>query len=108
MQDPMITNIERWGYPEPRQDPICPCCNDECGQFFLISREIIGCEHCIDTVDAYSYYEDKGMEVDIAICPCCGEECEEFFIQGKVIMGCDNCIDTVDAWEYDDNIRRYG
>lgn len=59
MQDlpdaPWIREAERFGVPsEP--DPICPICNEEAEEFFVDQYgEILGCEHCVRKVDAYTY-----------------------------------------------------
>lgn len=57
-----------WGvhdYPEPPEQtmPICPECGEECECLYRDrTGQIVGCENCIDTLDAYDYFDD--MEVD--------------------------------------------
>ncbi len=57
-----------WGvhdYPEPpEQDmPICPECGEECETYYRDrTGAIIGCENCIDRLDAYFYMEEEETE----------------------------------------------
>lgn len=58
-----------WGvhdYPGPppeKANPVCPVCGCECEKFYLsLNREIIGCNECIEEVDAYEYAEEKHSE----------------------------------------------
>jgi hypothetical protein len=63
---PDIVNCERYGYPDgPRKRPICPVCGEECDTYYRdntyrIDRhgEILGCENCIDELDAWYEMED--------------------------------------------------
>ena len=52
---PDIVNCERYGYPDgPRKWPICPVCGEECDTYYKNGHgEILGCEACIDIVDAW-------------------------------------------------------
>jgi hypothetical protein len=52
---PDIVNCERYGYPDgPRKWPICPVCGEECDTYYMDRHgEILGCEACIDIVDAW-------------------------------------------------------
>lgn len=53
-----------WGvhdYPEPKERPrhTCPVCGEECETLYLgLNREVVGCDECISTVDAGTYYEE--------------------------------------------------
>lgn len=52
IQHPDITHTERNGRPEqPARH--CPCCGQECNDYFKQSGDIIGCDMCVDIVDAY-------------------------------------------------------
>lgn len=53
-----MSELERWedgcltdGYPTC---PVCPVCESECGTYYrdIATRIIIGCENCIEQVDA--------------------------------------------------------
>ena len=53
-----------WGvhdYPSPpeRDMPVCPECGEECETYYRDGTgRIIGCENCIDKLDAYFYKEE--------------------------------------------------
>ena len=54
-----------WGvhdYPGPPPEkplPVCPECHEECYTYYRNrAGEIIGCENCIDAIDAIFYIED--------------------------------------------------
>lgn len=52
---PVIRNMERYGTPDGRPEvvPTCPECGAECDTLYRNRyAEIIGCESCIDRVDA--------------------------------------------------------
>lgn len=44
--------------------PACPCCGEECETHYKKDGQIIGCEHCIDAVDAYEDMDDEGPLLD--------------------------------------------
>lgn len=50
---------------EPRIDPpenpypICPACGEECNTYYYKDGEIIGCDQCVDTKDAWEVMIDK-------------------------------------------------
>ena len=53
LQHPDITRLEKYGMPE--DPPIyCPFCGEECEKFYKRDGEVIGCDMCIDIVDAYT------------------------------------------------------
>lgn len=39
----------------PEIRTICPVCEEECETYYMVGTEIIGCDGCISTVDAYDY-----------------------------------------------------
>lgn len=58
-----------WGvhdYPSPPPEkpmPVCPVCGWECKTIYLnVNRNPIGCDNCIDAVDAADYYDEEGEE----------------------------------------------
>ena len=52
IQHPDITRAERDGLPD-QPTRRCPCCGQECNDYFKQSGDIIGCDMCVDIVDAY-------------------------------------------------------
>lgn len=55
---PVIRNMERTGYPDGREPeyPICPVCGEECEIIYRDKwLDIVGCDECISTVDAWDY-----------------------------------------------------
>lgn len=57
---PLIRNMESTGLPdgiEP-ETPRCPICGGECSEFFIRDAEIIGCDECAHTRDAWEYVEE--------------------------------------------------
>lgn len=50
-------------YKEPEEEDVyyCPCCGEECEEFFTANGKILGCENCVRPVDAWEWeadYED--------------------------------------------------
>ena len=42
--------------PEQETPPCCPWCGAECDTLYRIpTGEIVGCEYCVDTLDAWEY-----------------------------------------------------
>ena len=42
--------------PEPEPNPICPICGWECETYYFnTNNEIIGCDNCIASEDAYEW-----------------------------------------------------
>lgn len=45
--------------PPDYRAPICPNCGSECDTYYRDSNgNIIGCEECVDTVDAWEHMDD--------------------------------------------------
>lgn len=47
----------------PAEDPVkCPVCYEECERiyFYKGSRDALGCDRCIDWMDAYDWEEEGG------------------------------------------------
>lgn len=60
---PWIRDAEINGDPAP--DPvICPVCYKECERiyYYKSERDALGCENCIDWMDAYDWDEQRGGE----------------------------------------------
>lgn len=56
MEHPDITRMNRYGTlsKEPeKEEPTCPICGKECERFYKSGKDIIGCDMCVDEVDAY-------------------------------------------------------
>ena len=54
IQTPDITKMEIWGTLNPTEEnPKCPICGEECYTFYKQDGEILGCDICVDKVDAY-------------------------------------------------------
>ncbi len=56
LQHPVITNMERTGYPDGKAPdyPHCPICGRECHTVYLDrNMEIVGCCECVDKVNAW-------------------------------------------------------
>ena len=57
---PAIRNAERTGYPDGKEPeyPHCPICGEECDTVYKDnSGDIVGCEECISTSDAWEAEE---------------------------------------------------
>lgn len=60
IEDPIITNMERTGYPDGlgRRLPVCPVCGEEAGEFYKNhDGQIVGCDECVDIVPYYEMEE---------------------------------------------------
>ena len=51
--------VDEWLEPTEGEMPKCPVCGEECETLYRDSNDIVGCEHCIKTVDAYEYMEEE-------------------------------------------------
>lgn len=59
---PWIREAERYGMPpyDDDPDPICPCCGHAANYIYLKDGEAIGCDLCLDVMDADDWaYEQK-------------------------------------------------
>lgn len=56
---PAIRMAERTGYGAPLcQEPICPVCGAQCDTVYINKYgEILGCEECVDTEEAFGRAE---------------------------------------------------
>ena len=54
MEHPDITRMNRFGTlsTEEETTPVCPVCGKECESFYKLNYEIVGCDMCIEKVDA--------------------------------------------------------
>ena len=56
LEHPVITNMERTGYPDGKEPewPKCPICGSLCDTFFKDrDGDIFGCDECTTTCDAW-------------------------------------------------------
>lgn len=64
---PVIRNMERTGYPDGKEPkyPLCPICGAETDTFYRNKDlDIIGCDECVSTVDAWDHYDfEEGVAV---------------------------------------------
>lgn len=68
--DPQIRNAILNGRPE-EPEVRCPCCRRECETLFLeydgkagTKGDVVGCEHCITTEDAWKYRAEHKEEFE--------------------------------------------
>lgn len=45
--------------PEDRPDPVCPICGEHCVTIYKAGAEVVGCECCIDAVDAWEWSDEE-------------------------------------------------
>ena len=62
MEDRMRTGMDDriperpWEPPEPEENPRCPCCGEECETLYRDRAGfIVGCENCMETLDAWEH-----------------------------------------------------
>lgn len=55
---PYIRMTERTGYPHEVRWPRCPVCGEECETVYLKDGEPVGCDECLETMDAYEYQKN--------------------------------------------------
>ena len=56
LQNPIITNMERTGYPDGKEPdfPRCPVCGEECETVYRDQYgAYVGCDVCMETKDAW-------------------------------------------------------
>lgn len=63
---PVIENLERTGSPDGKDPtyPICPVCGCECEDIYKADGVIVGCDMCIERVDAWECEELFQKDVD--------------------------------------------
>ena len=55
---PWIRDAENDGLPsEP--EPVCPVCGAECEVIYRIGDDAIGCENCVEVIDACDYVDGR-------------------------------------------------
>ena len=57
IEHPVITNLCRTGYPD--EEPRCPECGRVCDTIYLRDREVVGCDLCISSVEAWTLEEES-------------------------------------------------
>lgn len=63
IQHPDITRAEKYGIEE--NSICCPICGEECETFYKRLNDVLGCEKCIDEVDAYEHVQDMDEEARV-------------------------------------------
>lgn len=60
LQHPDITKTEIWGSLNPTDDIeiTCPICGYVCETFYKRDGDILGCDICVDKVDAYEEMQE--------------------------------------------------
>ena len=58
---PYIREAEMNGMPSPEK-VYCPCCGRECLTIYAIGGDVIGCEQCVDVLDANEWLEQKRID----------------------------------------------
>lgn len=55
LEHPDITRMNKCGTlsTEDEKPVFCPICGEECESFYKLDGRIVGCEMCIEKVDAY-------------------------------------------------------
>lgn len=62
---PWIREAETYGYPASDDpDPVCPVCGKECEDLYLAGGDVIGCENCLERVDAADWLYDHREEYE--------------------------------------------
>lgn len=56
IENPAISDIDY----DFGKESYCPCCGEECEQYFVVDYKIIGCDRCIKVYDAedFEFYMD--------------------------------------------------
>lgn len=104
IENPIIRNCERTGYPDGKSPkyPICPICGDECDTVYKNQlNDIVGCDNCIERTS-----NDEGET-----CGSCGQENpEDIYCKDSQIIGCSECLTEHDAWDemaHDEELSRW-
>ena len=55
LEHPDITRMNKYGTlsTEDEKPIFCPICGEECESFYKLDGQIVGCDMCIEKVDAY-------------------------------------------------------
>lgn len=55
LEHPDITRMNKYGTlsTEDEKPVFCPICGEECESFYKLDGQIVGCDMCIEKVDAY-------------------------------------------------------
>lgn len=63
IEHPAITRAMLTGYPDGEPSwPTCPCCGKECETIYLDkSRYALGCDKCVNAVDAWEWQSGEGV-----------------------------------------------
>lgn len=55
-----IANCRCSGYAHPVKFPRCPECDRETDKFYKRDGEVIGCDNCVKSVDAWEETDEEG------------------------------------------------
>lgn len=59
LDNPIVRSCESMGYPEEPVDILCPVCGEDCEMLYKDKYgSIVGCESCIEGIDAYCWVEN--------------------------------------------------
>lgn len=55
LEHPDITRMNKFGTlsTEDEKPIFCPICGEECESFYKLDGDIVGCDMCVEKVDAY-------------------------------------------------------
>lgn len=55
LEHPDITRVNKFGTlsTEEEKPVFCPICGEECESFYKLDGDIVGCDMCVENVDAY-------------------------------------------------------
>lgn len=58
---PDIRNTILTGYPDGKDNsnPICPVCGEECDTIYKSLGSVVGCDVCIDSMDAWDWKTEQ-------------------------------------------------
>lgn len=90
-------------------EAICPECDKKCKYFYVNDKEVLGCEYCIEKVNAWDYSEIKlNKEVGTEpYCITCEDTTDKFYLHNSEIIGCEECIQEVNAYRNYDKYSEY-
>ena len=65
--DPIIHAMQRTGFPpwHKNEEPRCPCCGSDCSTVYKVDGEIVGCDNCVNSFDAWDEedcFPNRGRE----------------------------------------------
>jgi hypothetical protein len=74
---------EYWLDPVEHSNPICPVCGEECETIYKANGDVIGCDQCVISVDAYDWADQQEIDDESAYGDyLCDMRREERYING--------------------------